>query len=173
MCQLLLSGIGYVPSPNVHLDVWNRIEFYTIYMFLACRLKITFTFSLKLIISFLVQLQHLLLPFLIVTSYQVKVGTPLPLWLCCISGLGPEGLWHNRTIPVWSPGNLLRVKLQQETQWPKCCLYKTPYIAAPVRETGDVIARTLLYAWVPTGTPTWARICFSSRVTSFSRDPSC
>ncbi len=35
----------------------------------------------------------------------------LPLWSCCISGLGPEGIWHNRTIPVWSPGNLLRVTL--------------------------------------------------------------
>jgi hypothetical protein len=33
--------------------------------------------------------------------------------------------------------------LQQETQRPKCCLYETPYFAAPVRETGDVIARTL------------------------------
>jgi hypothetical protein len=39
-----------------------------------------------------VQLQHLLLPFLLVTSSQVRVGTPLPLRLCCISGLGPEGL---------------------------------------------------------------------------------
>ncbi len=41
---------------------------------------------LSLIISFLVQLQHLLLPSLIVTSSQVKVGTPLPLLSCCISG---------------------------------------------------------------------------------------
>jgi hypothetical protein len=63
-------------------------------MLLACRLKITFTFSLKLIISILVQLQHLLLPSLIVTTSQVRVGTPLPLRLCCISGLGPEGLRH-------------------------------------------------------------------------------
>ncbi len=43
-------------------------------------------------------------PSLIVTSSQVRVGTPLPLLSCCISGLGPEGLWHNRTIPVVSPG---------------------------------------------------------------------
>jgi hypothetical protein len=79
MCQLLLSGIGYVPTPNVHLDVWNHVESYTMYMLLACRLKITFTFRVKLIISFLVQLQHLLLPSVIVTSSQVRVGTPLPL----------------------------------------------------------------------------------------------
>jgi hypothetical protein len=111
MCQLLLSGIGYVPTLNVHSDVWDCVESYTIYMLLACRLKITFTFSLKLIISFLVQLQHLLLSSLIVTSSQVRVGTPFPLQSCCISGLGPEGLWHNCMVPVWSPGNLLRVTL--------------------------------------------------------------
>ncbi len=96
MCQLLLSGIGYVPTPNVHSDVWDQVESYTIYMLLACRLEITFTFSLKLIISFLVQLQHLLLPSLIVTSSQVRVSTPLPLWSCCISGLGPDGLWQTQ-----------------------------------------------------------------------------
>ncbi len=140
-------------------------------MLLACRLKITFTFRLKLIISFLVQLQHLLLPSLVVTSSQVRVGTPLPLWSCCISDLGPEGPRHNRTIPVWSPGNLLRVtlasrgnsaseNLQQETQQPKCCLYKTPCVAAPIRETSDIIARTLPYAWLPTDAPTRTRISF-------------
>jgi hypothetical protein len=92
VCQLLLSDVGYVPTPNVHSDVWDCVESYMIYMLLACRLKITFTISLKLIISFLVQLQHLLLPSLVVTSSQVRVGTPLPLLLCCISGLEPEGL---------------------------------------------------------------------------------
>ncbi len=165
----LLSGIGYVPTPNVHSDVWDCVESYTIYMLLACRLKITFIFSLKLIISILVQLQHLLLPSLIVTFSQVRVGMPLPLWLCCISGLGPEGLRHNCTIPVWSPGNLLRVtlasrensaskNLQQETQWPKCCLCKTPYVAAPIREKGVIIARTLLHTRLPTDAPTRTRI---------------
>jgi hypothetical protein len=92
MCQLLLSGIGYVPTLNVHSDVWNCVESYTIFMLLTCRLKITFNFSLRLIISFLVQLQHIFLPSLIVTSSQVRVGTPVPLLLCCISGLGPEDL---------------------------------------------------------------------------------
>jgi hypothetical protein len=157
MSQLLLPGVGYVPIPNVHSDVWDRVESYTIYMLLACRLKITFTFSLKLIISFLVQQKNLPLPSLIVTSSQVRVGTFLPLLSCCISGLGQKGLLHNCTILVWSPGNLLRVtlasrgnsaseNLQRETQWPKCCLYETPYVAALIRETGDVIARTLPYA---------------------------
>ncbi len=183
MGQLLLSGVGYVPTPNVHSNVWNRVESYTTYMLLTCRLKITFTFSLKLIISSLVQLQHLLLPSLIVTSSQVKVGTPLPLGLCCISGLGLEGLRHNCTILVWSPSNLLRVNLasrgnsasenlQQETKRPKCCLYKTLYVAAPVRETGDVITRTPLYPRLPTDAPTRTRTLFGSRVKHFSRDPS-
>jgi hypothetical protein len=54
-------------------------------------------------------------------------------------------------------GNSASKNLQQETQQLKCCLYKTPYVAAPVRETGDAIARTPLYAQLPTDTPTRAR----------------
>jgi hypothetical protein len=84
MCQLLLSDVGYVPTLNVHSDEWDRVESYTICMLLACRLKITFTFSLKLIISILVQPQHLLLPSRIITSSQVRVGMSLPLY-CIIS----------------------------------------------------------------------------------------
>ncbi len=184
MCQLLLSGVGYVPTPNVHLDVWDRVGSYTICTTPCTQTKVHFQIESKLIISILVQLQHLLLPSLIVTSSQVRVVTPLPLRSCCISGLGPEGLRHNRTIPVWSPGNLLRVTLVSrgnsasknlwwETQWPKCCLYETPYVAAPVRETGDIIARTLLYAQLPSDAPTRTRICFGSQVMHFSRDLSC
>jgi hypothetical protein len=52
MCQLLLSVIAYVPTLNVHSDVWDCVESYTVHMLLAQRLKITFTFSLRLIISF-------------------------------------------------------------------------------------------------------------------------
>ncbi len=48
------SGIGNVPTPNVCSDIWDCVESYAIRMLLACRLKITFTSSLKLIISFLV-----------------------------------------------------------------------------------------------------------------------
>ncbi len=92
MSQLLLSGVGYVPTPNVHPDVWDCVESNMIHILLAHRLKITFTFSLKLMISFLVQLQHLLLHSLIVTSSQVRVGMPLHLLSCCISGLGQKCL---------------------------------------------------------------------------------
>jgi hypothetical protein len=60
----------------------------------------------------LVQPPHLPLPSLIVTSSQVRVGMPLPLQECSIPGLGPKGLWHDRTIPVNLPGIfLLRVTL--------------------------------------------------------------
>jgi hypothetical protein len=39
---------------NVRSDTWDHVESYPIHMFLTCRLKITFTSNLKLIISFLV-----------------------------------------------------------------------------------------------------------------------
>jgi hypothetical protein len=51
-----LSDIGEMPTPNVRSDVWNHVEFYTILMLLACRLKIIPTSNLKLVISFLVLL---------------------------------------------------------------------------------------------------------------------
>ncbi len=55
-------------------------------------------------------------------------------------------------------GNSASKNLPWETPRPKCCLYETPYyVAAPVRETGDVIARTLLYARLPTDAPTRTR----------------
>jgi hypothetical protein len=43
-----------VPTPNVCSDIWDHVESYVIHMFLACRLKITLTFNLKLRISFLI-----------------------------------------------------------------------------------------------------------------------
>ncbi len=181
MCQPLLSGVGYMPTPNVHSDVWNCIESYTIYMLLACRLKITFTFNLKLIISFLVQLQHLLLPSLIVTSSQVRVGT-LFLFNHAVSLAWGQKAYYTIVrfrvvfllrVTLASRGNSASKNLQWETQRPTCCLYEMPYIAAPVRETGDVIARTPLYAQLPTDAPTRTRIFFGSRVMHFSRDPSC
>ncbi len=169
MCQLLFSGIDYVPTLNVHLDVWNRVESYMIYLFLTCRLQITFTFSLKLIISFLIQLQHFLLPSLIVTASQVRVGM-LFLFNCAVS-LAWGWQAHYTIIRFWygllvvfllrvtlaSRGNSASENLQRETQRPKFRLFKTPYIAAPIRETGDVIVRTPLYAQLPTDAPTRTR----------------
>jgi hypothetical protein len=55
-----LSGVGNVPTLNVRSDVWDLVESYTIRMLLACRLKITFTSNLKLIISFLVSTYYII-----------------------------------------------------------------------------------------------------------------
>ncbi len=44
----------WVPTPKIRQDIWYHVESYKISMFLACRLKITFTSNPKLIISFLV-----------------------------------------------------------------------------------------------------------------------
>jgi hypothetical protein len=49
-----LSEAGHVPTPNVCSDTWEPVESSVIHMLVACRLKITFTSNLKLIISFLV-----------------------------------------------------------------------------------------------------------------------
>jgi hypothetical protein len=174
MCQLLLSDIGYVPTPNVYLGVWDCVESYTICMLLACRPKITFTFSLKLIISFLIQIQHLLLPSLIVTSSQVRVGTPLPLLLCCISGLGPEGLQHNRTIPVVSPG----------TTWGDPCIFfgeTLPPRTFHAKLNGQSAVSTKrptmlqhpLEKQVTSSRTYKNQDFFGSQVMQFSRDPSC
>ncbi len=54
----------------------------------------------------------------------------------------------------------------------KCCLYETPYVAAPVQVLGDVIANSTPYVRLPTDAPTRARFIFGSRVTRFVRDPS-
>jgi hypothetical protein len=70
-------------------------------------------------------------------------------------------------------GNFASKNLPCKAQQPKCCLYEMPYyVAAPVRETGDIIARTPLYARLPTYAPTKTRFFFGSWVTRFSRDPS-
>ncbi len=121
---------------------------------------------LSLIIPVLYNYNTIFSSLLIVTSSPVRVGTPLPLLSCCISGLREKGLLHNCMIPgnpgllrvtLASRGNSASENLQQETQWPKCCLYESPYIAAPIRETGGVIAITPPYAWLPTDAPTRAR----------------
>ncbi len=52
-------------------------------------------------------------------------------------------------------GNSASENLPCKAQRPKCSLYKMPYyVAAPVRETGDVFTRTPLYARLPTYAPT-------------------
>jgi hypothetical protein len=74
-------------------------------------------------------------------------------------------------VTIGSKGNSASKNLKQETQWTKCCLYKTPYIAAPIREKGVVIARTLLYTQLPADAPTRARIYFWFMSKAFLKTP--
>ncbi len=53
VCGLFCSW-PCVPTLKIRSDMWDRVESYAIHMFLAYRLKITFTSNLKLIIYFLV-----------------------------------------------------------------------------------------------------------------------
>ncbi len=91
-------ALGIVPTPTFwhcwHCDTHDSLH---------ADLQITIKQNPKLIIFILVQLQHLLLPSLIVTSSQVRVDTPLPLQSCCISDLGPKSSLHNRTVPANLP----------------------------------------------------------------------
>ncbi len=111
----------------------------------------------------------------------VGVGTPLPY--CAVPLAWSRKAYYTIVrFSVWSPSNLLRVtlasrgnsasgNLQRETQWPKCCLYKTPYVAAPIRETGDIIVRTLPYEQLPTYAPTRTRIFVWFKSNGFLKGP--
>ncbi len=39
----------------------------------------------------------------------------------------------------------------------KCCLYKTPYVAAPMRVLGEVIAKAMPYDWISLDAPARTR----------------
>ncbi len=77
-----------MPTPNVRLDTWNRIESYTIHMFLAHRLKITFTSNLKLIISFLVLHNTFIIH--LFKSYLLLLRSSMLLTSCTVSRLAQE-----------------------------------------------------------------------------------
>ena len=72
-----LSRVGEMPTPNVHLDVWDLVEAYTILMLLVCRLKIIPTSNLKLIISFLVLLILVLSLFKLLSLVASRCGARL------------------------------------------------------------------------------------------------
>jgi hypothetical protein len=71
-----------------------------IHTFLELSVESQLESFLSLIIFFLEQLQHNLLPSLLVTSSQVRVSMPLPLLSCRISGLEPEGLRQDKSMGV-------------------------------------------------------------------------
>ncbi len=93
VCGLFCSWWG-APSQSFECSIWDCVGFYMIHTFLNPLVECQVKSFLSLIISFLVQQQHLLLLSLIVASSQVRVGTPLPFLSCCISGLGLEDLLH-------------------------------------------------------------------------------
>ncbi len=64
--------------------------------------------------------------------------------------------------------------LPWKSKYKKCCLYETPYLAAPIWVLGDVIAKfSALKATSYRRTYKSQNFVFGSRVTSFWRDPSC
>ena len=71
VCGFLLSLIC-VPTPKICSDIWYHVESYAISMFLARRLKITFTSNPKLTIIFFV-----ITPLVLLSTLQV-VNT------CCL-----------------------------------------------------------------------------------------
>ncbi len=112
VCGFFLSWWGGPPQ-SFERSIWDRVGFYMIHTFLDPSVESQLESFLSLIISFMVQLQHLLLPSLIVTSSQVRVGTPLPLLSCCISGLEPEGLWHDLiSVPHPLSHSLMQVHME-------------------------------------------------------------
>ncbi len=113
------TGCGFfsswpcVTTPNVHLDVWDCVESYAIHMILAHRLRITFTFKLKLIISFLVSPEILFISTLqVLISFCLEAACSLlcilfsrltwglsaqtsHLWMCFLFGwIAPLGCIH-------------------------------------------------------------------------------
>jgi hypothetical protein len=109
ICGFFLSWLGGPPQSFEH-SIWDCVGFYMIHTFLDPSVESQFRIISKSC-NFLFGTTTT--PSLIVTSSQVRVGTPLPLLLCCISGLGPEGLWRNRRIPLVSPG----------TSWGDPCVF--------------------------------------------------
>jgi hypothetical protein len=88
VCGIFLSWLGGPPQSFEH-SIWDHVGFYTIHTFLDLSDESQFRIISK---SYNFLFGTTTTPSLIVTSSQVRVGTPLPLLSCCISGLGPEGL---------------------------------------------------------------------------------
>ncbi len=168
VCGFFPSWQG-APPQSFERSIWDCVGFYTIHTFLEPSVESQFRIISKSYNFLFGIFIRLLLPSLIVTSSQVRVGMPLPL-LSCYLWLGARKpttqLYNSGMVSRYYLGwpflhlhreNSASKNLQWETQWPKCCLYETPYIAAPIRETGDIIARTPLYTRLPTDAPTRTR----------------
>jgi hypothetical protein len=100
VCGFFLSWLGGPPQ-SIERSIWDRVGFYTIHTFLDPSVESQFRIISK---SSNFVLWYNYNTFSNSHFFSGQSGMPLPLLLCCISGLGPEGLWHNHTIPVVSPG---------------------------------------------------------------------
>jgi hypothetical protein len=90
VCGFFLSWLGRPPQ-SFERSIWDPVGFYTILTFLDSSVESQFRIISK---SYDFLFGTTTTPLLINTSSQVRVGMPIPLLLCCISGLGPEGLWQ-------------------------------------------------------------------------------
>ncbi len=77
-----------MPTLKIRSDIWDCVESYMIHMFLACRLMITFTSNLKLIIFFLVLL--ILVLSLFKSSSLVASTRHTALNLACLLEVGQQ-----------------------------------------------------------------------------------
>ncbi len=184
VCGFFLSWWGGPPQ-SFERSIWDRVGFYTIHTFLDPSVEsqfriisksYNFLFGTTTTQSFTFSTSH----FFSGQSWHASSSSiVLYLWLGARRPMAQsyDSGMVSRYYLGWSlhlhRGKTASKNLQQETQWPKWCLYKTPYyVAAPVRETGDVITRTPLYARLHSDRPTRTIFIFGSQVTRLSRDPS-
>jgi hypothetical protein len=99
VCGFFPSWQG-APPQSFEQSIWDRVGFYMIHTFLEPSVESQFRIISKSYNFLFGIFIRLLLPSLIVTSSQVRVGTPLPLLSCYISGLGPEGLLQSEPSSV-------------------------------------------------------------------------
>jgi hypothetical protein len=98
--MFLPSGVGNVPTLNVHSDVWDHVESYTIRMLVVCKLKIIPISNLKLIISFLV------IPLVLLHSYKLLSfvastwHAPLTLHVYLRLAIRPSAWWHHKNVEL-------------------------------------------------------------------------
>ncbi len=172
------------PPQSFECSVWDYVGFYMIHTFLDPSVEIqlrvipksyNFLFGTTITPSFIFSNSHF---FSGQSRHTSSSSLVLYLWLGArrLTTQSYDYGMVSRYYLGWPlhlhRGNSASENLQWETQQPKCCLYETPHIAAPVKETGDVIARTPLYARLCTDAPTRTIFLFCLRIMRFSRDPS-
>ncbi len=126
-----VAGVAICTTPYMQLIDHFQIESWAHDFLFGTTTTWSFTFSNSHFFSG--QSQHASSPSIVLYLW---LGTRRPTATVPVVSPGTTRGWPLRLLR----GNSAYENLQQETQWPKRCLYETPYyIAAPVRETGDAI----------------------------------